>query len=270
MGFLSLLGGVFRNNGYELQHYILDFNPETNKYCYYDNGKPMPYNSLPKNLQRNLDEKNAVLSENQDLIIKEVRGRNLRPRFEKLKEMGLTLESTKYGSKIPTSPIPSDFSSKLDNMFSEENVLYGIHRIGSSSDDDVLDILEHGLIITGATSSGVCKYGLDYNVGYYLDNMDIKAELLNASGFRNSKGSILIRIPDEALSSGRYLVEKDGVIRLDPRFIVGYVPLVFKVDGTVTIDKILSLSQLKLLSMNDLIDPDSDNDALDTGKKSSR
>ena len=184
--------------------------------------------------------------------------------------MGLTLESTKYGSKIPTSPIPSDFSSKLDNMFSEENVLYGIHRIGSSSDDDVLDILEHGLIITGATSSGVCKYGLDYNVGYYLDNMDIKAELLNASGFRNSKGSILIRIPDEALSSGRYLVEKDGVIRLDPRFIVGYVPLVFKVDGTVTIDKILSLSQLKLLSMNDLIDPDSDNDALDAGKKSSR
>lgn len=270
MGFLSLLGDVFRNNGYELQHYILDFNPETNNYCYYDNGKPVDYENLPKNLQRNLDIKNAGLLKNPDLIIKEVRGVKLRTRFEELKEMGLTLEATKYRSKIPTSPIPSDFSDKLDNMLSEENVLYGIHRIGSSSDDDVLDILEHGLIITGATSSGVCKYGLDYNVGFYLDNIDIKTELLNASGFRDSKGSILIRIPDDDLSGGRYLIEKDGELRLDPRFIVGYVPLVFNDDGTVTIDKILSLSQLKLLSMNDLIDPDSDNDALDTGKKPSR
>ena len=233
-------------------------------------------------MQDKLDKMNEVLSDNPERITKVERDIELRNRFLELKEMGVACNGTRYKSDIPTSDMPSEFSSELDKMLSEENVVYGIHRIGSASDKDVLDILENGLVMTGRTSFGVREYGLEYNVGVYLDNLNIKTELLNAHGFKNSNGSILIRIPDENLSKNDFLVEQNDALRLKPKFIVGYVPLVFKADGTVTIDKILSLGDLRFLSTdsdNGFINPDpdlypnsdySDNDTLPTGKKPSR
>ena len=133
-------------------------------------------------------------------------------------------------------------------MLNEENVLYGIHRTGSMSLDYVSDIVEHGIEMTGHgwyVSQSALQ--LSQNVAYYPDNMEIKDQLLHAHGYKGSQGSVLVRIPYEDLAKKDIFIKIEGeaFARLNPKFIVGYVPLIQQPDGTVTIDRIITARDLE-------------------------
>ena len=65
---------------------------------------------------------------------------------------------------------------------------------------------------------------------------------MHANAYKNSKGSILIRIPDNDLSGNIFITDKDGLIRLDPKYIIGYVPL----EPNNHIETIITPSELKV------------------------
>ena len=229
----------------------LQFNEKTRQYEFFQFGELIPYKKLDKYAKEFLDSHNNDLKNNPELVEKELAKieyeRKVDEREKKLEDMGYTCSSTMFISDLPISPINSEFSQKLDNMLSEENVLYGIHRVGDTSDKGIMDILENGLEMTGhGWFVDQSALELNQNVGYYPDNMQIKSELICAHGYKGSKGSLLIRIPDEDLKTGDiFITEEKKFKRLNPKYIVGYVPIIMKQNGTVTIDKILTLKDFK-------------------------
>lgn len=244
------LSDLFRKYGAKDYIYML-FNPETSKYEYHlYRGSAIPYKKLDKESRQKLDAKNEELIINPNLINEEIarieHEKKVNARAKELGAMGYSCSSTIIISDKPLSPIPEAFSKQLDNMLSEEHVLYGIHRTGMDM-EYLEDALENGLIMTGhgfyVSQSAV---SLDQNVAYYPDNMHIKEELMHAHGYKGSHGSLLIRIPDEDLKAKNLFIEKPGEFkRLNPKFIVGYVPIIELPNGTVTIDRIVTLQDLK-------------------------
>ena len=237
---------------YGLNDYInLKFNAVTQQYEFYYYGNPVPYKKLDSEAKRYLDSNNKALIDSPYLINKELaqieHDKKVVERSNKLSKMGYGCSSTMFISDIKISPISEDFSNKLDKMLSEENVLYGIHRIGYTSSEEITDILENGLIMTGhGVYVSQDSLELYQNVGYYADNMQIKDELLNAHGYHSSQGSLLIRIPDEDLEKRNIFIEKENDFkRLNPKYIIGYVPFIKLSDGSVTIDRIITLNDLK-------------------------
>lgn len=116
----------------------------------------------------------------------------------------------------------------LDNLLSEDNVLIGIHRVGNNfSKEKKDDIFNNGLKITGHFDGAVdSTKQLNNNVSYYPNNHKIKKKLMYADQYKSSVGSILIRIPDEKLEvNNDILLNVNNEIRLNPKYIVGYVPL---------------------------------------------
>lgn len=78
--------------------------------------------------------------------------------------------------------------------------------------------------MTGHHDGSIPNSGeLQNNVSYYVDNKTIIKELIYANHFKNSKGSILIRIPDNDLLGNISILDKDGGTRLNPKYIVDYV-----------------------------------------------
>lgn len=231
---------------------ILDFNPETLKYEYHlYRGGVIPYKKLDKESRKELDSKNNELLANPNLVneeLKRVERKNKAvDRYKELKSMGYECSSTMILSDKPITPMPESFSNQLDNMLSEEHVLYGIHRIGNMSLEFLEDVLENGLIMTGhGLNVSQDALSLSQNVAYYPDNYQIKTELEHAHGYKHSNGSFLIRIPDEDLKNGNLFIEREGEFkRLNPKYIVGFVPIIELPNGTVTIDRIVTLKDLK-------------------------
>ena len=58
----------------------------------------------------------------------------------------------------------------------------------------------------------------------YITGIIIK-ELMYADEYKDSKGSILIRIPDYDLDKNIFVIDDNGRTRLNPKYIVGYVPV---------------------------------------------
>ena len=89
----------------------------------------------------------------------------------------------------------------LNRLVTENDVLLGIHRIGNNdSPEKIEDILKNRLEITGHLGGAAqSNKELKNNVGYYPNNKTIIKELMYADKYKNSKGSILIRIPDTDL-----------------------------------------------------------------------
>lgn len=247
MGFKDL----FKKYGSK-DYITLKFNLSIKKYEYtfYD-GTVVPYNKLDNLAKKELDSKNQELINNphllDEVLDKTERENKIIARAKELSEMGYPCISTTIVSDQPISHIPDDFNQELNNLLSEEHVLYGIHRTGYMKDDYLLDILENGLIMTGrGVYVSQDDLSLDQNVGYYPDNMQIKDELLNAHGYKESNGSLLIRIPDEDLKKGDLFIQKENdFMRLKPEYIVGYVPIIQLSDGSYTINRIMTLKDLK-------------------------
>lgn len=206
-----------------------DINSKTYYYAKLENGNfiPIDYEQLDKKSQKKLLQENRELLTNQDLLMSEINKVKSVTRFNYLKSLGYVCDSFEYLGTIKGT-ISNGLNQYLDTLLAEEDVLIGIHRVGDNFDNTTMnDIFSNGLKITGHMDSLVSSNKLlKDNVSYYASNKVIKKELMHANGYKASKGSILIRIPDTELEKNKdILLITDTEVRLNPKYIIGYVPI---------------------------------------------
>lgn len=208
---------------------IFDVNSKTYYYARCENGTMIPinYDQLDRKSKKRVLMENRQLLTNNDLLMSEIQKAKLVHRFNYLKKLGYVCDSFEYLGPV-TGTVSSQLNAYLDKLLSDETSLIGIHRVGSYFDISKLeDIFANGLKITGHMDGMVdSKKTLNNNVSYYVDNKTIKKELMHADSYKASIGSILIKIPDQELENDRdILLITDTGVRLNPKYIIGYVPL---------------------------------------------
>lgn len=229
---------------YDLNDLHLKYNTLTREYQCYFNDTLIPYSKLNKSSKKKID------------TMQEQERKKTSERFEKLKKAGFICNSFEVLGTIKGT-MSKELEALLNNLTSEENILLGIHRIGQdNSKEKIEDILLNGLKMTGHLDGAVKSITeLKNNVSYYANNKTIIKELMYADTYKNSKGSILIRIPDEVLlqrenNTSIFVIDNEGMIRLNPKYIVGYIP----VEANHHIETIITSSQIKTVeSQNNYI-----------------
>ena len=193
------------------------------KYEGYD-AKEINYNKLDTISKEKLNLYNEQLKNNKGLYEIEKKEWQNQKRTEKLKEMGYSLGTIEVGFKGSGS-INSNLYKYLIELATQKNNLLGLHRVGSHFNQNIQeDIFNNGLTIFGHLGINSSKT-LSDSVSYYSDNDSVIAELLGAHGYKDSVGSILVSIPDSALEAGNdILIKTDKGTKLNPKYIVGYVP----------------------------------------------
>lgn len=197
--------------------------------CYY--GETLiPYSKLNKKSKKQID------------IMQEKEIQKTKERFDKLKSLGYLCTSFEVLGSI-NGTMSKELEALLNNLVSEENILLGIHRIGNNnSPEKIQDILTNGLKLTGHLDGAIPNsQELKNNVSYYPNNKTIIKELMYADKYKDSKGSILIRIPDEDLTKNIFILDSQGITRLNPKYIIGYIPL----EENHHIDTIITQNQIK-------------------------
>lgn len=202
------------------------FNLQSKSYDVYYGPTLIPYSKLSRKSKKYIDNENNSLKTNPDVLAYEIRMAMIKQRFNKLNSLGYTCSSFEYLGVV-NGTMSKDMEELLNKLTTEENVLLGIHRLKGSTDEMIIqDILTNGLKMTGHNDGAIPGTNvLSNNVSYYPDNKVIIKELMYANLFKESEGSILIRIPDNELSQNIYIRDSNGGIRLNPKYIVGYVPL---------------------------------------------
>ena len=202
------------------------FNDEERKYVCYYGPTLISYDELNRKSKKIIDSKNKELLTNPNLLQEELEKLKTWKRFDKLRSLGYSCDSFEYLGPA-NGTMSKEIETLLSKLVSEENVLLGIHRVGANATQEKIeDILINGLEITGHLG-GVAQSTkeLKNNVSYYPNNKTIIKELMYADKYKNSKGSILIRIPDSDLTQNIFITDNEGRTRLNPKYIVGYVPL---------------------------------------------
>lgn len=226
----------------ELDRLMIRFSSNKKEYQTYYAQNLIPYSSLNRKSKKIIDKKNQELLNNPELLNNEIKMANERIRFNYLKSLGYNCNSFEYMGKV-NGTMSNEMEYYLNSMVSENDILLGIHRIGvNDSKEKIEDILTNGLTMTGLIRNGGAKseVRLEHNVSFYTDNMVILKELMHADIWDHSKGSILIRIPDNDLRDNIYITDNNGTPRLNPKYIVGYVPL----SENRHIDKIITLNNI--------------------------
>lgn len=212
----------------------LVFNSEIKQYQLYFNDILIEYKDLNRKTKKFLDEKNKFLETSPYMIDYEMllvsKSRSIERR-DFLSSIGYTPSNFETGGT--TGTMSESLENYLNKLTSLDNVLIGIHRVGYLPDKYIEDILINGLLITGHMGSGaISTPELGNNVSYYSDNKTIIKELMFADTYKNSKGSILIKIPDEDLTKNIFITT-NGQIRLNPKYIIGYIPVSNHHIGTI-------------------------------------
>ena len=204
----------------------LVFDIEKKGYDFYYGNVLIDYSKLNRYTKKYLDNENNKLKNNVDLLNLEIEKDMIVRRFNKLKSLGYSCDSFEYLGVVNGS-MSKQMEDLLNKLVCEDDVLIGIHRIGiDDSSKKISDILKNGLEITGHLGgSAKSNKELKNNVGYYPNNKTIIKELMYADNYKNSKGSILIRIPDVDLDKNIFVVDENNKTRLNPKYIVGYVPV---------------------------------------------
>lgn len=207
------------------------FDPNKREYYYTKiiEGKEhiIPFEDLDRNSKKTLLEYNKQLLTDLELLNEEINKYNELIRREYLQSIGYTCNSFKTLEDVKGTA-SRKMEEYLDNLLSEENVLVGLHRVGSEFNKNTLnDIFTNGLKITGHMGGAVLsKKVLRNSVSYYPTNKTVKKELMCANEYKNSLGSILIKIPDIELEKNEDIYLINGTeVRLNPKYIIGYVPV---------------------------------------------
>ena len=223
MGFFS------KKYNKDKDYLIKKFNAETKEYYYMKiiNGQEVKidYEDLDRSTKKQLLNENRNLLIDKSLLEKEIENYEKKQRFQYLQSIGYNCTSFEYLGKVEGT-VSNKMREYLDQLLNEKNVLIGIHRVGQSFDSNILDdTFQNGLKMTGHMGGAVStSVSLDQNVSYYASNKIIEKELMYADAYKNSKGSILIKIPDSVLESGNDIFISDGYgVRLNPKYIIGYV-----------------------------------------------
>lgn len=217
------------------------FNPNTMQYDTFYGKDLIPYEKLKRSSKKNINEKNQQLQIDPNILKKEMEIAQSKERFHKLSSLGFSCDSFEYLGSV-NGTMSSKIEDLLNQLTSEKDVLLGIHRIGlDNSEEKIKDILINGLKMTGHGNGSVqSPKELKNNVSYYPDNKIIIKELMYANQYKNSKGSILIKIPDTDLTKEMFVIGQDGTLRLNPKYIVGYIPLEenHHLETIITVDEI--------------------------------
>lgn len=148
----------------------------------------------------------------------------LKARSEELSKYGQEFSSIEVLSEKPFT-MTKEMEDILMPLVTEENVVVGIHRVGSANMEYINDMLNNGVLLTGhGFNVQTSRPDINLNFGLYYDNRKILKEIANANSYKNSNGSIIIRIPDEDLSKEVYIYDNTGTPRINPKYIVGYFP----------------------------------------------
>lgn len=223
----DIMGLFTKKFDLEKDRLMIRFDLDERRYqVYIFNGEAIDYKFLNRKTKKILDKKNSDLENNNELMQNEIKTAKTIKRFRKLNEMGYTCNSFEVMGNIHGS-MSKEMEEYLTKLTSEENVLLGIHRVGFQlSQEQIEDILINGLKITSHQGSGaVTNKQLSDNVSYYPDNGKIIKELMYANTYKNSTGSILIRIPDCDLTGNIFITNESGETLLNPKYILGYVPV---------------------------------------------
>ena len=214
----------------------LVFDVDTKSYYAYLGSKKLSNKELNRKSRKQVEEANDHLMSDSNLLNRELASAKIRQRFQKLKDLGYSCSSFEYLGKVE-GKISDEIMNSIEKYFKEDNVLLGIHRVGLVSDEVVSDILENGLIMSGHGNGAIhSSIELGQNVSYYADNRIVLKEMMYANVYKNSRGSILVRIPDTDLMGDIYL-RKDKEVRLNPKYIIGYFPVNEKHEVTEMISK---------------------------------
>lgn len=216
------------NKKYDLREDYLrkEFDIMTKQYVLYYGQTIINYTDLNRRTQKYLDSENQRLRIDNSLLNSEIYNVQIRNRRRYLNSLGYSDTSFEYLGPVDGTIAPN-LQNYLYDLVNEHNVLIGIHRVSDRlSNEQIMDILTNGLIMSGHLMGAVTSTkSLGQNVSYYPDNRTIIKELMYADQYKNSCGSILIRIPDEDLTGNIYITDNDGLMRLNPKYIIGYVPL---------------------------------------------
>ncbi len=219
--------GIFTKKfDYEKDFLRLQFVLEYQRYVFYYGKEEVPYYLLNKKTKKKIDFENDQLLNHPQLLQKKVYAAKLGKRYEFLSSKGLDCEGFESFSKDDGN-MSHEMKLYLDYLTAKENVVLGIHRIKKSSENDVIDMVISGLIMTGHSSSIIVEnpIKLTDNVSVYADNKKIMKELTHADAYKSAIGSLLIEIPDADLDKNIYIVDDKGDIRLNPKYILGFVPI---------------------------------------------
>ena len=217
----------------------LMFNYDTEQFAYYYAEVEIPYDKLTARTKKALKKENKKLIEDPSIIEEYRNKKRMRDYKDYLSSLGVSFNSFQaLGATGGT--MSQDMSDYLDKICNEPETLIGIHRAGNrSSQAAIEDVLTNGLILTGHRDGA--QYGtntLSNNISFYLDNNVIKDELMYAEVYKDSQGSYIIRIPLYDLEEGMvYRVDENGTLRVNPFYIIGYVPVKDKhIENIITRD----------------------------------
>lgn len=239
--------GLFsKKYDYERDGLRYEFDLEQDKYCFYKNGVRLSDKEISLASRRFLKKKNALtpdVKEQRRAVARNVRAQEedrikRKAAIEKRREAGIDL---KYGSfevdSIEQPKFSEEVRTYLDDLTSEEKdgeYVLGIHRIGDS-EEHLGSIFSQGIKVQGhmmGAAKGTPE--LENTVGYYPSNRTIMKEVAYAYVYKQSRGSIVVKIPKEdVISNNIYVTDEDGKnMYLNPKYIVGYFPI--EEDRTVT------------------------------------
>lgn len=209
----------------EKDRVFFEFDPTTESFYPIIAGNRIEESTLNHRSQQILKKKNDELRTVPGLLEQYRSSYRERDRFRELKDMGYACNSFEYLGPVEGSISP-DLEPFLNELTSEDHVLLGVHRVGSfATQDDIQDILNNGLIMTGhMIGTDQRKTELSHNVSYYPDNRKVIKELMYADQYKGSVGALLVKIPDSDLRGNIFITDNNGNLRLNPKYNVGFVP----------------------------------------------
>ena len=209
----------------EKDNLTIEFNIYTMKYEVKQGDKIIPIEYLNNTTKKIFQEKQNEYEKRID------------DRLNVLKSYGFKCDSFQSFSK-KEGTMTKEVEDVIMPLIEEKNVLLGIYRIEQASEDSIKKMLNNGIQMSnhGSTKS-IDGPSLESKFSIYPDNKTILKEIMFAHEYKESKGSIIIRIPDEdlkdniyipykGLKENVYLQDEYGNYYINPKYIVGY----FEVD----------------------------------------
>ena len=207
------MGMFSKKYDYEMDSLRYEFDLEQDKYCFFKNGKRLSDKELSFASKRFLKKKNNLTPEEKEQrrdfakMVKTQEQERIQRKaaIDKRKEAGIELT---YDSFEVDSIAQPKFSKEVDDylkeLTAEENnadYIVGIHRIGPS-EEHLDNLFCQGIKVQGhmmGAAKGTPE--LKNTVGYYPNNSTIKKEVGFAYTYKESRGSIVVKIPKEDIIS---------------------------------------------------------------------
>lgn len=205
----------------------LEFDYDTNQFVYYYGQMLIPIEELNLRSRNALKKENEKLITNPEIIEYYYDLKRRKERRAEIQQLGISLSA--FEALGATGGTMSErLREYFDGLLKEEDILLGIHRVGDRiSKEGIADILENGLLLSGHLDGATRNTNtLSNNISFYEDNATAIKELMYANLYKDSPGSILVRVPLYDLEEGIvYKVDQDYNLRLNPFYIIGYIPV---------------------------------------------